>query len=190
MFRGVLPWQWSGLVMALIFFAAVLFVKPIGVSTQFVIFNGVLWDAVQNDIVVEDASAPKGYASPNAYLNKSSGKYAASIAQPLNYSFVFVLAMIVGAFLSAILKGDRPQTKEEKEMPDIWRARFGNSKIKHYIWMFIAGFAVLFGARLAGGCTSGHIMSGIMQTSLSGYVFALSTFGVAVPLAIIVFKRK
>jgi len=46
----------------------------------------------------------------------------------------------------------------------------------------------LIGARLAGGCTSGHMMSGMMQTSLSGYLFALGTFAVAVPVAILMYK--
>lgn len=48
---------------------------------------------------------------------------------------------------------------------------------------------MLFGARLAGGCTSGHMMSGIMQTSLSGYLFALGAFAVAIPVAIIMYKK-
>jgi uncharacterized membrane protein YedE/YeeE len=35
---------------------------------------------------------------------------------------------------------------------------------------------LIFGARLAGGCTSGHIISGITQLSLSGMVFAAGVF--------------
>jgi hypothetical protein len=190
MFKSVLSWQWGGLFLAIAFFASVLLVKPIGVSTQFVIADGILWDVLQSEVVVEDMGAKSGYSSPNPYLNKSGGKYAANIAKPLNYSFIFVLAMMAGSFLSAFLKGDKPKTNEQKVMPEIWRARFGDSKVKRYIWVFIAGFVVLFGARLAGGCTSGHMMSGIMQTSLSGYLFALGMFGTAVPLAILVFRKK
>jgi hypothetical protein len=189
MFKDVLPWYWGGALLALAFFTAVLFVKPIGVSTQFVIANGIVWDMVQPDIVVEDENAKSGYASPNAYLNKSGGKYAENIANPLNYSFVFVLAMMVGAFLSALLKGDKPQKPIQKSMPDVWRNRFGESKAKRYIAVFIAGFIVLFGARLAGGCTSGHMMSGMMQTALSGYLFALGAFATAIPLAAILYRK-
>jgi uncharacterized membrane protein YedE/YeeE len=56
--------------------------------------------------------------------------------------------------------------------------------------VFFAGILVLFGARLAGGCTSGHMMSGMMQTSLSGYLFALGAFAAAVPAAVLLYKRN
>jgi uncharacterized membrane protein YedE/YeeE len=59
-----------------------------------------------------------------------------------------------------------------------------------YVTVFFAGLLVLFGARLAGGCTSGHMMSGMMQTSLSGYLFAIGAFAAAVPAAVLVYKRK
>ncbi len=190
MLKGVLPWKLGGALLALAFFAAVFFVKPIGVSTQFVILDGVIWDAINPRIVVEDATSKSGYASPNLYLNKSGGKYAANIANPINYSFVFVIAMMAGALISASLKGDKPQTPEQKAMPQVWRDRFGDSAAKRYIICFIAGFIVLFGARLAGGCTSGHMMSGMMQTALSGYIFAAGAFLSGIPLAILMFKKK
>ncbi|MDU1312276.1 MULTISPECIES: hypothetical protein [Clostridium] len=43
---------------------------------------------------------------------------------------------------------------------------------------------------MADGCTSGHMMSGMMQGSISGYVFAISVFATAIPTAIIVKKIK
>ena len=57
-----------------------------------------------------------------------------------------------------------------------------------YFPFFLGGFLLLFGARFAGGCTSGHMMSGMMQSSASGYVFALVVFAVAIPTAIITKK--
>lgn len=190
MIKGVLPWQWGGILLAIAFFAAILLVKPIGVSTQFVILDAVLWDAIDPSVVVESPTAKSGYESPNAYLNKSGGKYAANAANPLNYSFIFVLAMMAGAFLSSLLGGDKPQSAGHRIMPDVWRNRFGDSSAKRYVISFIGGFLVLFGARLAGGCTSGHMMSGMMQTALSGYLFALGAFITAIPLAIIIFRTK
>lgn len=188
--KAVLPWYLGGALLAIAFFAAILFVKPIGVSTQFVIADGIVWDLLHPDLVVDDISAKNGYTSDNAYLNKSGGKYASHIAKPLNYSFVFVLAMIAGAFLSSVFGGDKPASKQEAIMPDVWRKRFGDHPLKRYIVSFAAGVIVLFGARLAGGCTSGHMMSGIMQTALSGYLFAAGAFVTALPLAIFVFKRQ
>lgn len=189
MLKPVLPWSLAGLFLAIAFFAAVLFVKPIGVSTQFVILDGIVWDAVDHNVVVENVDAKTGFSSPNAYLNKSGGKYASHIANPMNYSFIFVVAMMVGAFLSSRLKGDKPD-KETSKMPEVWRSKFGDCPKKRMIASFVAGFLVLLGARLAGGCTSGHMMSGMMQTALSGYLFAAGVFATALPVAILLYRKK
>lgn len=178
----------GGILLGVVFFAAVLLVKPIGVSTQFVILDGMIWDLFAPGIVVVDETAKSGYASPNAYLDKSGGSYAKNVANPLNYSFVFVIAMMAGALVSALLRGG--VGREERMMPAVWRANFGDSPAKRYAAVFVAGFIVLFGARLAGGCTSGHMMSGMMQTALSGYVFAAGAFLAAIPVALILFRKE
>ncbi|VGO16076.1 hypothetical protein PDESU_04666 [Pontiella desulfatans] len=182
-------WSWkaSGIALGLAFLLAVVVVKPIGVSTQFVIFDGMVWNLFSSDLVVEDDSAASGYASTNPYLNKSGGKYAKSIAKPLNYSFVFVLAMIAGGFLASRLQSDRQPGN--RVAPEVWRNRFGHSSGKRYLVVFAGGVLVLFGSRLAGGCTSGHMMSGMMQTSLSGYLFAMGAFACAIPTAILMFRK-
>ena len=160
-------WKLSGIALGLAFLLAVVLVKPIGVSTQFVILDGIIWDFFSNEVVVEDVKAPKGYSSTNPYLNKSGGKYAKNVAKPLNYSFIFVLAMLAGGFLASKLQSTQPD-KKELIAPEVWRSRFGDSSAKRYIVTFVGGVLVLLGSRLAGGCTSGHMMSGMMQTSLSG----------------------
>jgi uncharacterized membrane protein YedE/YeeE len=180
-----LNWKTGGLLLGLVFFLAVMLVKPIGVSTQFVILDGIIADAVNPDLVTK---TDDGYTSTNAYLAKSNGKYAKSIANPLNYSFVFVIAMAVGGFLSVMARGGLSQA--ERSVPALWRANFGDSPVKRHAAAFLGGFIVLYGARLAGGCTSGHMMSGMMQTSVSGYIFALGAFGAAVPVSLILFKKE
>jgi hypothetical protein len=184
-------WSWkvSGVALGLSFLLAVVLVKPIGVSTQFVILDGIIWDAFSNEMVVENATAASGYSSPNPYLNKSGGKYAKNIANPLNYSFVFVLAMLAGGFLASKLQSTRTD-KQELIAPGVWRSKFGDSTAKRYIVTFVGGVLALFGSRLAGGCTSGHMMSGMMQTSLSGYLFAMGAFALAVPVALFMYKEE
>lgn len=184
----ILSWKTGGLLLGVVFFAAVLLVKPIGVSTQFVILDGILWDWVDSELVVESETAKSGYASSNAYLNKSGGKYAKSVENPLNYSFIFVAAMFIGAALSAVLRGG--VTADERSMPRVWRSSFGDAIWKRYLAAFAAGFVVLYGARLAGGCTSGHMMSGMMQTAVSGYLFTAGAFLTGIPLAISLFRRE
>ena len=131
----VLNWKTGGLLLGFVFFLAVLLVKPIGVSTQFVILDGIIGDAVNTQLVTQTED---GYTSTNAYLAKSNGKYAKSVSNPLNYSFVFVLAMMAGAFLSTLLKGGL--SREERTMPGIWRANFGDSAVKRFAVAFVGGF--------------------------------------------------
>lgn len=181
-------WQQGALSLGLVFFMAVFLVKPIGVSTQFVILDGIIWSAFDASLIEENTESKSGYGSSNAYLDKSGGKYAKSVANPLNYSFVFVLSMVAGAYLSMRLRR-YPYDTMALQAPELWRENFGDNLVKRYVSTFFGGFLVLFGARLAGGCTSGHMMSGIMQTALSGYLFALATFSVGVPIAIWLYRK-
>lgn len=180
----MLSWKAGGLALGLVFFIAVLLVKPVGVSTQFVVFDGILWDAIDSTAVVADPAAKSGWSSPNPYLNK----YAKSVGEPWNYSVVFVLALMGGAAISALLRGgvERP----DRAMPQVWRANYGDETWKRYVAAFAAGFLVLYGSRMAGGCTSGHMMSGMMQTALSGYIFAAGAFLAGIPAAIGLFRKE
>ena len=180
-----LNWKPGGLLLGLVFFVAVLLVKPIGVSTQFVILDAIIGDAVVLDLITQTG---EGYTSTNAYLAKSGGKYAGNAANPLNYSFVFVLAMALGAFLSAMARGGVGH--DERRLPAIWYANYGDTPVKRYAMAFLGGFIVLYGARLAGGCTSGHMMSGMMQTAVSGYVFAAGAFAAAIPTAMMLYRKE
>ncbi len=182
-------WKTGGLALGLVFFLAVLLVKPIGVSTQFVILDGILADLVHPALVQPDDSRGSGFGSTNAYLDKSGGKYAKSVANPVSYGLLFVLAMIPGG-LAGRLQGGRGKRGSQPAVPVCHRRRFGATPGKRYALAFLGGFLVLWGARLAGGCTSGHMMSGMMQTSLSGYAFALATFLAAVPTAILLYRPR
>lgn len=180
-------WRAGGIILGMSFFLTLALVKPIGVSTQFVILDGIGWNLVSKDLVVKDSSSKKGYSSTNAYLNKGDGKYAKNVANPINYSFIFAIAMIAGGFIAKKLQSDK-EGKELMVAPAIWQKKFGQSHVKRYLVTFFGGMLVLIGARLAGGCTSGHMMSGIMQTSLSGYLFAIAAFSVAIPVAMLMYK--
>jgi uncharacterized membrane protein YedE/YeeE len=137
-------------------------------------------------LVQKDDSAKSGYSSTNAYLNKSGGKYAKNIARPVNYSFIFVLAMLLGGIVARLTREDR----ELLQVPATHQGRFGQSPGLRYVLAFLGGVIVLWGARLAGGCTSGHMMSGMMQTAISGYLFAVAAFAIAVPAAVILYRPK
>ncbi|NQU50934.1 MAG: YeeE/YedE family protein [Bacteroidetes bacterium] len=181
-------WLLGGVLLGVVFLSAVWLIKPIGVSTQFVIVDGMVWNLFSSDLITEDV-ATESFSSTNAYLNKSGGKYASNIKSPLNYGILFVLSMFLGGYISGRFSKNKV-LGSDKFYPEVWLNKFGTSRRKRYLFVFFAGFLVLFGARLAGGCTSGHMMSGMMQTSLSGYLFAAGTFATAIPVSILLFKSK
>ena len=183
-------WNWlkSGIALGACFLIALVLVKPIGVSTQFVVLDGLGASVVVKDLVMENDAAKTGYSSSNAYLNKSGGKYAKAVANPLNYGFVFVLFMTLGGFLGGLLQR-KDKEQPIRQVPTSHKARFDNSPVFRYVLAFTGGVFVLLGARLAGGCTSGHMMSGMMQTAVSGYLFAGAAFAIAVPTAILLYKK-
>jgi len=78
----------------------------------------------------------------------------------------------VGAFLSMYLSGARRQ-----RISPVWARTMGTSTfaIRAPI-AFLAGFIMLFGARIAGGCTSGHGISGMAQLSVGSTLVVAAMF--------------
>ena len=184
-------WIKGAMILGLSFFISVLLVKPIGVSTQFSVLSGIVYNAVDKNLITEDSTRESGYKSTNAYLDKNNGALAEEIMNPINYSFVFVLAIPLGSYIA--YKTSKKSYFEEDEIYEnnlSQKSCYLDDKgfLYKYFPFFLGGFLLLFGARFAGGCTSGHMMSGMMQSSASGYVFALVVFAVAIPTAIITKK--
>ena len=121
--------------------------KYLGASTTFVRAVGFVEQAIVADHVAE-----------NAYFTAKKVK--------VDWQMLFVLGVFVGAMVSARLG----KTSKFETVPPIWEQRFGQSSVIRAIGAFIGGFILLFGARLAGGCPSGHGMSGNMQLSVSGLI--------------------
>lgn len=147
--NGQLNWFKGGLLLGAAFLVAVAFVKPIGVSTQFVIADGIVWNLFSDTVVQKNPESKSGYSSSNAYLNKSGGKYAKNIANPINYSFIFVLAMVAGHFYPPVWVDHKPRQWIETPLKSGGSA--GENPTLRYVTVFFAGVLVLFGARLAGG---------------------------------------
>lgn len=178
-------WIKKALALGGVFFLAILLVKPIGVSTQFSVLSGIFHSALDENVITENDERGTGYESTNAYYDKNDGQLAKSIENPWNYDFVFVLAIPVGAYLAyaANDKRKRLQMSDVGQISDVPENR--QSFWRKYLPAFLGGFIILFGARMADGCTSGHMMSGMMQGSVSGYIFAAAAFAVAIPVAIL-----
>lgn len=118
-------------------------------------------------------------------------QYAASKAHyqaipgPGSWLFTFVLGMAIGGFIA----GRTGRGIPVRDVPGIWQNRFGPSRVKRYAATFCGGFLILFGSRLAGGCTLGLFISGSTQLAVSGLYFGVVIFAVAMLTARLLFGK-
>lgn len=185
-----LKWIKKAMVLGLSFFLAVLIIKPIGVSTQFSVLSGIIHNTFDSELITENPQAESGYESTNAYYNKSGGSIAKNIKNPINYGFIFVLAIPLGAYAGFKLTNKEKVNDKKTNIKKNNILTVEKGFIQKYAASFVSGFLLIFGARMAGGCTSGHMMSGIMQGSVSGFIFAGAVFIVAIPVAMFVSNKN
>lgn len=186
-------WIKGAMVLGFSFFISVLLVKPIGVSTQYSVLSGIIYNIFDKDLISEDSNRESGYKSNNTYLDKNDGALAEEIKNPINYGFVFVLSIPLGSYIAYKTSKKQDVTDDVIEENTSLEGKCDlkdKTFLKKYTPFFISGFLLLYGARFAGGCTSGHMMSGMMQSSVSGYVFAIVVFLVAIPTAILTRKFR
>ncbi len=94
--------------------------------------------------------------------------YLAKLRPFFDWEFALVVGLMLGAFAAWKLGGG--EAAEKPRGGRVWEAMAG-------------GFLLLFGARLAGGCTSGHGISGSLQLAVSGWVFFLTIFASGIATA-------
>ena len=76
---------------------------------------------------------------------------------------MLVIGVVIGAFLSAYLSG----TLSFVVVPAMFGAAFGPSPALRLAVALLGGVLAGLGARWAGGCTSGHGISGTLQLAFS-----------------------
>ena len=142
------------------------------------IYSGIAL-VVLNAIVFSSfvANRPIGASTTYPYLgdlitNLTTNDYFDKIKIPGNWEMIFLF----GAFLSGLVLSLIKKDFRIKLLHENWIKYKGPSTQKRIIWSFIGGFILILGARMAGGCTSGHILSGGMQFALSSFVFAIFVF--------------
>lgn len=164
--KAVMPWLVGGLLLGLTQVLAVAVKKPLGVSTQFVVVEG----------IALHEGAPD-YADNHPVLKKD--KY-----QKLSYGFWLDVGLVIGAAVAALaVKRWRPAANP------VWSRVNGRSTAFRMILCLVGGFFILLGARIGHGCTSGQFASGWAQLSLSVLPFTIGLFGVGVLVARILYPK-
>jgi len=171
----IISWKVAGVALGLLLITATALVKPLGVSTQFVV----------TDAAVAHRVAP-AFAEGNHYL----AHYGIKENWGVGYGWMLVFGMLVGGAVTARVMRSRQPEADRGSMPALWEKAFGPSRLKRYAACFVGGALLLFGARLAGGCTSGHMISGISQLAVSSLIFGVVTFCVAILTAKFLYRGR
>lgn len=150
---GILSW-----------FAFLLSDHPLGVSTAFAKTSGMIEKAFRGERTLQR-------------------EYYQRFVPAIDWEWMLVTGLFIGAFLSAGLSGDFMLTFT----PEVWVARFGDGVLWRLCVAFFGGMLIGLGARWANGCTSGHALSGTMQLVASSWVAAAGIFIGGVVTALLIF---
>lgn len=136
--------------------------RPIGVTTAFEHTAALSMKAV----------APQVEQSNQYFADKKAeGK-----PPKIDWEVLLVVGVFIGGLISSLFSGDRGAPV----VSHLWSWKFGPSVAKRLVVAFLAGGLMMFGARLAQGCTSGHGISGTLQFAVSSWMFISLAFLVAV----------
>jgi uncharacterized membrane protein YedE/YeeE len=119
--------------------------RPIGASTYVPYFADIVFD-----------------------LDPEKYSYLKHIEKPGAWEGVMLLGALFGGFVTSVFI---TKSFRFSLIPTGWKKYKNNSVVSRLLWSFVSGFVMIVGARLAGGCTSGHFMSGMSQMAISSMIF-------------------
>ena len=127
--------------------------KPLGASTAFARTSGMLEKLIKGEKVLEK-------------------EYYKKVKPVIDWGWMLVIGIVIGSFISSILSGQF----QIHFLPEFWISEFGQTPLLRLIVALIGGFFMGFGARWAGGCTSGHGISGTLQLAISSWIAVICFF--------------
>jgi len=139
--------------------------KPIGCSTAFSRTSGMVERLFRGSRVAEKP-------------------YYKKFAPTVDWEWMLVVGILVGAFISAQLSGEFRATW----IPQLWASSFGSGIGMRWILALIGGVLIGLGARWAGGCTSGHGISGTLQLAVSSWLAVIGFFIGGIVTAMAIFR--
>lgn len=164
------PWPWyiGGPLIAFVLFLMFYFGKAFGISTTLETFCSV---------------GGAGRVSDHFKINIKQN----------HWRFVFVLGIVIGGWLSSefLMASQRIDLNPDtvKELADLGFANAGSTylpqeifgleqlfSIKGFLILIGAGVLIGFGARYAGGCTSGHAITGLSALQMPSLLAVIGFF--------------
>jgi hypothetical protein len=139
--------------------------RPLGCSTAFVKARGLIGRAINADKI-------------------GKMEYYRDIIPKVDWAFMIIPGIIVGACISAVLSG----TFQVIVVPQLWVSVFGDTPLIRLAIALAGGILLGLGARWAGGCTSGHGISGSIQLSLASMITAACFFAGGIAVALLLYR--
>ena len=127
--------------------------RILGCSTAFARFSGILEKRIRG----------------NKTLDKP---YFRKVIPEMNWDIMLIVGIVIGSFVSAMLSG----SFKLQWVPTLFAQTFGASPWIRLVTALVGGVILGIGSRWAGGCTSGHGISGTLQLTLSGWIAAICFF--------------
>lgn len=145
--------------------SVVFFHKILGTSTTFVKLSALFWAVVK----------------PSHFQNNTYYQQYLNHKPWIDWQFMLVIGIFIGAYLSRKISRSQIRVSELPTAPLTSKGPFAS---------YIGGIILMFGARLAGGCTSAHAISGGFQLAVSGWLFMIGAFAVGIPTAWILYRKQ
>ena len=142
--------------------------KPIGCSTAFARTSGMIERLFRG-----------------AKVNQKP--YYQKFAPTVDWEWMLVLGVVIGAFVSSRLSGQF-QLRWTPVVTGVLDKSLVTVPYARIIVAFIGGILMGIGSRWAGGCTSGHGISGTLQLAVSSWLAAICFFIGGIATAMLIFR--
>jgi hypothetical protein len=139
--------------------------KPLGVSTAYARLAGLVGNLFA-----------RGHTANLKFYQDTKPK--------IEWGVMLLFGMLLGGFIAAVTGGEITAAW----VPALWQHRFGPDVALRLGVAFVSGAIMAYGARLAGGCTSGHGISGALQLSVSSWIALVCFFAGAVTTAHLLYR--
>jgi len=138
--------------------------RPLGASTAFAKSAGMIELAINRE-------------------NAGQMPYYQKIKPKVDWQWMIVFGLAIGSFLSAFFSGRLAVLI----VPPVFAGAFGADALFCFAIVLFGGILIGLGARWAGGCTSGHGISGTLQLSLVSWIAVICFFVSGIVVAALIF---
>lgn len=111
-------------------------------------------------------------------------EYYKEFKPTIDWEWMLVFGVVIGALVSSLTSGDFGWLW----VPSLWGNRLSTQPIIRIIVALVGGIILGFGARWAGGCTSGHGISGTLQLTVGSWISTVCFFVGGIATAYFIFN--